>query len=251
MRALGTSGGDGNVQGDALIGIADAKVRNRAVKAAEQAKLTVIAAGSAEDIVRECEEMRPTIIVADLGPGGMSGADLCRRLRQLTYAPIIMVANGEEDVERVIALEVGADNVVDQDVGPGVLTALLKSMLRRVRPSEPENDRDEVAVGPLTMQRASRSAKVDGRPVDLSVKEYALLEALVQRRGHVSTKGFLLDRVWDTPPGSRDRALAVYMTRLRRKIGDDRRERALIETVHGIGYVLRAMPPIAGVGVTG
>ena len=238
------------MHGDALIGIADARLRRRVTRAAQDAKLTPISAKGALDVVRECQERRPTVVLADLGPAEMSGADLCRRLRQFTYAPIIMVANGEDDVERVIALEVGADNVVDDDIRPDVLTALLRSAIRRTRPQSLPDDGQDVAVGPLTVQRASRSAKVDGQPIELSAKEYALLDALVQRRGHVLTKDFLLDRVWETPPSSRDRALAVYMTRLRRKIGDDQRDTALIVTVHGIGYTLRpiaAPPSTAGV----
>ncbi len=233
------------MQGDALIGISDAKVRRRAVKCAAEAALAAIATKNAVDVVRECQDRRPTVILVDLEPLEMCGADLCRRLRQLTYAPIIMVANGGEDVERVIALEVGADNVIEPDISPAVLTALLKWAVRRARPAPAPSDGDEVAVGPLTVERASRSAKVDGLPIDLSAKEYALLEVLVQQRGHVLTKDFLLERVWDTPPNSRDRALAVYMTRLRRKIGDDHRDDALIVTVHGIGYRLRAAPPVS------
>lgn len=228
------------MQGEALIGIADARLRRRVVQAAQEAELAAIATRGAVEVVQECAQRRPTVILVDLGPAEMCGADVCRRLRQLTYAPIIMVANGEEDVERVIALEVGADTVVDNDVAVAVLAALLRSAVRRARPSRDAGDGDEVVVGPLTVQRASRSALVDGRPVELSVKEYALLEALVQRRGHVLTKDFLLERVWETPPGSRDRALAVYMTRLRRKIGDDQRHDPLITTIHGIGYTLRA-----------
>ncbi|MGD8240190.1 MAG: response regulator transcription factor [Armatimonadota bacterium] len=232
-------------QGDALIGIADARLRRRITRAAQQAQLSAVTASSAMDTVRECGDMRPTVIVADLGPVEMSGADLCRQLRQHTYAPIIMVANGEEDVERVIALEVGADTVVDMDVGSEVLAALVRSAVRRAQPASVASDGDEVTVGPLTVDRSSRSARVDGCPIELSVKEYALLEALVQRRGHVLTKDYLLERVWETPPSSRDRALAIYMTRLRRKIGDDARAEALIQTVHGIGYTLRAPHPAA------
>jgi DNA-binding response OmpR family regulator len=232
-----------------LIGISDSKVRRRALKCVGEAALEAVMAKSAVDVVRECQDRRPIVILVDLEPPEMCGADLCRRLRQLTYAPIIMVANGGEDVERIIALEVGADNVVDEDIAPEVLTALLKWAVRRARPAPAPSDGDEVAVGPLTVARASRSAKVNGLPVELSAKEYALLETLVQRRGHVLTKDFLLERVWETPPSSRDRALAVYMTRLRRKIGDDQRDDALIVTVHGIGYTLRAAPPIPTAGV--
>ena len=231
------------MQGEALISIGDSKLRRRVTKAVEQAQLAAVPTRTAAELVQECRERRPTVILADLGPPGMCGADLCRRLRQFTYAPIIMVANGEEDVERVIALEVGADSIVDNDICLEVLAALLKSAVRRTQPATPLVDSEEVAVGPLRVQRALRSASVDGHPIDLSAKEYALLDALVQRRGYVLTKDFLLDRVWDTPPNSRDRALAVYMTRLRRKIGDDQRNDALIVTVHGVGYTLRAAGP--------
>jgi DNA-binding response OmpR family regulator len=187
----------------------------------------------------ECGRSQPDAVVADLTLPDMAGVDLCRRLRQLTYAPIIVVTDRHDEVEGIVALEVGADNLLFRPLSRAVLTATVRAALRRARLRTPHQRRAPLRAGPIMVDREGRSVRVDEQPVHLSPKEFDLLELLVERPGRVLSKSFLLERVWNLPGSRDDRTIAVHVARLRKKIGDHRRRRGLIVTVPGVGYVLR------------
>jgi len=200
--------------------------------------MEAVVAGTAAEGMSRCLETEPAIIVADLDLPDMAGVEFCRRIRDLTLAPLIIISSDGDEMERVIALEVGADTVMQKPLLPLVFGAMLKRVLRRAggQPAVPEN---VITAGALQLDCDSHVATVEGRHVELAPKEFALLEALVRRPGYVVSKEFLLSRVWRQPPASEDRALAVHMARLRRKIGGGGRSNKLIVTVPGVGYVFR------------
>jgi DNA-binding response OmpR family regulator len=200
-----------------------------------------IVSGTGAEGISQCLIAEPAVIVADLDMPDMGGAELCRRIRELTYVPLIMLSADGDEMERVIALEVGADTVMPKPVPPLVFGAMLKRALRRAG-AEPPVSEHVIRAGPLHLDCDSHTARVDGHRVQLGPKEFALLEALASRPGYVLSKHFLLERVWKQLPTSEDRALAVHISRLRRKIRDDRRRHSLIVTVPGVGYVFRREP---------
>ncbi len=200
--------------------------------------MNAVVSGTATEGITQCLVAEPEIIVADMDLPDMGGAELCRRIRELTFAPLIMISTNGDEIERVIALEVGADTVMDRPVPPLVFGAMLKRVLRRTGREIPAPDR-VIDAGSLQLDCDSHTAKVDGRLVQLGAKEFALLETLASRPGYVVSKDFLLEHVWEHPPLSEDRALAVQIARLRRKIGDRGRHNGLIVTVPGVGYVFR------------
>jgi DNA-binding response OmpR family regulator len=203
--------------------------------------MEAVVAGNAAEGMSRCIEAEPAIIVADLDLPDMAGVEFCRRIRDLTFAPLIIISPDGDEMERVIALEVGADTVMQKPVLPLVFGAMLKRVLRRAggQPPIPPN---VLVVDGLQLDCESHVAVVEGQYVQLAPKEFALLEALVRRPGYVLSKEFLLSRIWEQPPASEDRALAVHMARLRRKIGDDARNSNRIITVPGVGYVFRSDP---------
>lgn len=202
------------------------------------AGMQAIVSGTAAEGISQCLVAEPAIIVADIDLPDMGGAELCRRIREITFAPIIVVTANGDEMERVIALEVGADTIMQRPVPPLVFGAMLKRAVRRAG-GEPPMPEHVINAGPLKLDCESHTAKVDGHWVQLGPKEFALLEALVRRPGYVLSKDFLLEHIWDHRPTSDDRALAVHISRLRRKIHDEARHNNLIVTVPGVGYVFR------------
>jgi DNA-binding response OmpR family regulator len=204
---------------------------------APEYQLLMAPSGSAA--LGECGRAQPDAVVADLALPDMAGVDLCRRLRQLTYAPIIAVTDRHDEVEGIVALEVGADNLLFRPMSRAVLAATVRAVLRRARLKTPQQRRAPLHAGPLVVDREGRTVRVDDRSVHLSPKEFDLLELLVERPGRVLSKSFLLERVWNLPGSRDDRTIAVHVARLRKKIGDHRRRQGLIATVPGVGYMLQ------------
>ena len=200
--------------------------------------MQAVISGTAAEGISQCLVAEPAVIVAEMDLPDMGGAELCRRIRQLTHAPLIMISPNGDEMERVVALEVGADTVMQRPVPPLVFGAMLKRVLRRAG-CEPPPPKTVIDAGSVQLDCDSHSATVDGRWIQLGPKEFALLEALVSRPGYVVSKDFLVSRLWDHTPSSQDRALAVHISRLRRKIGDRGRHSGFIVTVPGVGYVFR------------
>jgi DNA-binding response OmpR family regulator len=199
----------------------------------------LVVATSGTTALGECSRAHPDAVLADLSLPDMAGVDLCRRLRKLTYAPIIAMTHRDDEVEGIVALEIGADNLLFTPLSRAVLSATVRAVLRRSRVRTARERAEPLRAGPIVVDKEGRTARVDDKPVALSPKEFDLLELLVARPGRVLSKSFLLERVWNMPSGRDDRTIAVHMARLRKKIGDHRRRRRLIATVPGVGYVLR------------
>ncbi len=215
-----------------------------AVTAAERSlvapeyELLMTASGTAA--LGECSRAQPDAVLADLNLPDMAGVDLCRRLRQLTYAPIIAITDRHDEVEGIVALEIGADSLLFTPLSRPVLSATVRAALRRAAVKKPNERTAPLSSGPITVDREGRTVTVDDKHVHLSPKEFDLLELLMERPGRVLSKSFLLERVWNMPGSRDDRTIAVHIARLRKKIGDKRRRRGLIATVPGVGYVLRS-----------
>jgi DNA-binding response OmpR family regulator len=187
-----------------------------------------------ELIVRD----HPDLIILDLMLPGMDGLELCRRLRSGSATqgiPIIMLTAKAEEVDRIVGLEIGADDYVPKPFSPRELVARVKAVLRRTTaPLAP--DESPVSAGNLRLDPIRHDVTKEGQTVDLSAMEFRLLEFFLRHRGRVFTRSHLLDQVWGQDRFVEPRTVDVHIRRLREKVEDDPRQPVLILTVRGLGY---------------
>jgi phosphate regulon transcriptional regulator PhoB len=180
----------------------------------------------------------PDLVVLDLMLPGLEGLEVCRRLRAepATRAiPIIMLTAKAEEVDRVLGLELGADDYVPKPFSPRELVARVKAVLRRLAVPAPASEAP-IAAGHLRLDPARHAVTKDGRAVALSAMEFRLLEFFLRHRGRVYSRTQLLDLVWGHDRFVEPRTVDVHIRRLREKVEDDPREPTLILTVRGLGY---------------
>lgn len=180
---------------------------------------------------------RPDLVILDWMLPQLDGLEVCRRLRRRSIVPILMLTARVEEVDRVLGLEVGADDYLGKPFGIRELLARVRALLRRVelmRDAGSESASPLLIDGPLRIDVGEHVASVDGRSMDLTPKEFDLLTLLVRNAGQAFARDFLLEKVWGLDYAGIDtRTVDTHVLRLRRKLGplDDR-----IETVWGIGY---------------
>ena len=188
--------------------------------------------GQAEALRRQYD-----VLVLDLMLPGRDGIEVCRQLRARIDVPIIMVTARGEESDRVLGLEVGADDYVTKPFSPRELLARIRANVRRVRGlagPAPET----ITVGKLVLDPANMTVVLDGAPVDVTAYEFSILRALAQRPGKVLSREQLLDLAKGSADLSFDRSIDVHVSRLRAKLGDDSRSPKILKTVRGVGYLL-------------
>ncbi len=196
----------------------------------------VLTASSGARGISEAAVGAPDVIVLDLGLPDMDGLEVCRRIRQWSAVPIIVLsADGTED-RKIAALDGGADDYMTKPFGMGELEARLRVALRH-RPAENGHDGPTtVTVGPLTLDLVHHEGRMDGRPLDLTAREFAFLAYLARYPNKVCTHRMILEHVWGPRYGTENHYLRVYAYRLRRKLGDTDGE--FLRTLPGVGYEL-------------
>jgi two-component system phosphate regulon response regulator PhoB len=191
-------------------------------------------AGTAAGAVDAFASVRPDLILLDLMLPDLSGTELCARVRadqRLAAVPIIMLTAKSEEIDRVVGLEVGADDYVTKPFSPRELALRVRAVLRRRAPAQ---ERARVLEhGPLRVDPESHRASVAGHEIVLTAKEFQLLVALMGRPGRVMTRERLLDEVWGSDITVTSRTIDTHLKRLREKLG---LAGGLIETVRGVGY---------------
>ena len=188
---------------------------------------------------RTLEHQRIDLIVLDLMLPGDDGLTLCRQLRASSDLPVIMLTALGDDTERIIGLEMGADDYLAKPFNPRELLARIRGVLRRS--GGDVSDSETVRFAEWTMDRTARHlVSPEGVVVNLSTGEYRLLEAFVEHPNRVLSRDQLMDIVQGRDWGPFDRSIDVQVSRLRRRLNDDARESALIKTVRGEGYVFTA-----------
>ena len=187
------------------------------------------------DGLSEFERNGADLVLLDLMLPGMSGVDVCRALRQRSSVPVIMLTAKDSEVDKVVGLELGADDYVTKPYSGRELLARIKAVLRRQ--SEPEELLPStVESGPVRMDVERHTVSVDGKSVSLPLKEFELLEMLLRNAGRVLTRGQLIDRVWGSDYVGDTKTLDVHVKRLRAKIEPDPSRPQHIVTVRGLGY---------------
>lgn len=182
---------------------------------------------------------KPTLVVLDLILPGLDGWEVCRRVRAESDVPIIMLTARGDDIDRIVGLELGADDYLTKPFNPRELVARVKAILRRVdkdrRPAAASTPETIITHGNLKIYPERRIVTVNGRPVDLRVKEFDLLVALAENPGLVFTREKLLDVVWGYDFAGETRTVDVHIAHLRHKL---KGMQPSIETVWGVGYRL-------------
>jgi two-component system, OmpR family, phosphate regulon response regulator OmpR len=184
-------------------------------------------------------------VVLDLMLPGIDGLEVCRRLRARSEIPILMLTARGDDMDRIVGLELGADDYLPKPFNPRELLARLAAILRRSRATPPAPE--IVRVGPLEIDRGSREVRVRGERRELTGRQFDLLLLLAERPGRVQTREQLMDALKGEPWDSVDRSIDVHISRIRQLIEDDPHHPRLVQTVRGAGYVLTPPP---GVGET-
>ncbi len=197
-------------------------------------------AGTGPGALREAKAAVPDLVVLDLMLPGLDGLEVCRRLRSeasTAGVPIIMLTAKADEVDRVVGLEVGADDYVVKPFSPKELVARVRAVLRRARPAE--GTAPVLSAGPLTLDVARHVVTLHGRPLTLTPKEFDLLHALLESAGRVLSREHLLHRVWGYARADEieSRTVDVHVRRLRAKLGDLGRR---IATVKSVGYRFEA-----------
>jgi DNA-binding response OmpR family regulator len=190
---------------------------------------SVIWVRSGEDALAELDRHPIRIVVLDIGLPGMDGFDVCREMRTRSAVPIVMLTARDDEPDRIVGLEVGADDYVTKPFSPRELLARIKAVLRR---AEPEDRHTTLELADVTLDRDSHEVDVGGRAVELTAKEFELLAYFMANVGVVLTRDTLLDRVWGVEYPGGTRTVDVHVAQIRRKL--DRPE--LIRTLRGSGY---------------
>jgi two-component system, OmpR family, response regulator RegX3 len=176
------------------------------------------------------------IVLLDLMLPEMSGTEVCRQLRQKSHVPIIMVTARDTEIDKVVGLEIGADDYVTKPFSPRELVARIRAVLRRNAGEPSEASTPTLAAGPVRMDVERHVVTVSGDTVALPLKEFELLELLLRNAGRVLTRGQLIDRVWGADYVGDTKTLDVHVKRLRSKIEPEPSSPRYILTVRGLGY---------------
>ena len=189
-------------------------------------------AETGESALDKAESQQPSLIVLDLMLPDIDGIEVCRRIRRRSEVPILMLTARDEDVDKIIGLEVGADDYLTKPFNPRELVARVKSVLRRATSDRRIDEGDEIRHGDLSINSGRREVLVGDDEIQLAPKEFDLLWELLDHRGIVLTRDQLLERVWGYTFAGDTRTVDVHVRQIRRKLGDA----SPIVTVWGVGY---------------
>jgi DNA-binding response OmpR family regulator len=198
----------------------------------------VLTAADGQAALSAVQRQRPDLVVLDLMLPGMSGLDVTRQIRAGGALPIIMLTARGEETDRVVGLELGADDYVTKPFSPRELVARVKAVLRRAQPQPTPGPADAhaITIGGLRLDAAARSVALDGQPIGLTAREFDLLLFLMRHPGQVFTREQLLDNVWGYTFASDMSTVTVHIRRLREKIERDPTNPTFLQTVWGVGY---------------
>lgn len=205
----------------------------------EEEGFRVKIAGDGVEALKEFDRKNPDLVLLDVMLPGISGIEVCQRIRMTSDVPIIMLTAKSSEIDKVVGLEVGADDYVTKPYSARELLARIKSVMRRSRSllDTPDLPIDEVmTAGEVTIDVGRHSVEVAGEPVRLPLKEFQLLAELMRNSGRVMTRSYLLERVWGSDFFGDERTLDVHIKRLRSRIATKEGAASPITTVRGVGY---------------
>ena len=180
----------------------------------------------------------PALVILDVMLPGIDGLELCRRLRQSSRVPILMLTARGDETDRIVGLEMGADDYLSKPFNARELLARIRAILRRSDGEEAADAAAPLQAGPVVVDPGARRVTVRGKEVDLTTAEFDILHALAAHAGRVLSRDQLLEKVHGPNWAAYDRSVDVHISRIRQKIGDDPRRPVLLKTVRGVGYQL-------------
>jgi two-component system response regulator RegX3 len=196
----------------------------------------VAVAATGPDALGEFNRNGADLVLLDLMLPGLPGTEVCRQIRQTSNVPVIMVSAKDDEVDKVVGLELGADDYVTKPYSPRELVARIRAVLRRG--VEPDLAPMTLESGPVRMDVERHVVTVNGSDTRLPLKEFELLEMFLRNPGRVLTRGQLIDRVWGSDYVGDTKTLDVHVKRLRTKLEPDPAEPKFLVTVRGLGYKL-------------
>jgi len=214
----------------------EANIRELAALYLEKEGFQVEAAIDGEDALARFESSPPALVVLDLMLPRIDGFEVCRRIRKVSDVPILMLTARSEDVDKIVGLELGADDYLTKPFNPREMVARVKAILRRAE-GRSRAARQVLQVANLTLDKARREVHVDGTPVQLRTKEFDLLAAFMENEGIALTREQLLESVWGYDYPGETRTVDVHVQHLRQKLAG---AKVQIETLRGVGYKLVA-----------
>lgn len=205
----------------------------------KQQGYTVVTARDGASAMAEVKRQRPDLILLDLMLPDVSGTEICRRLRRDTATqtiPIVMITARNEEIDRVVGFEIGADDYVAKPFSPRELLLRVSAVLRRTSQAEKPTDAERIVIGVMEIDVPEHRVVIEGEEAPLTALEFKLLHDLASRLGRVQSRDALLERVWGYAPGIETRTVDTHVKRLREKLGA---ARDYIETVRGVGYRMK------------
>ena len=198
-------------------------------------------AGTVAEALEKAAAQIPDLVLLDVMLPDGSGYDVARTLRESSKVPIIMLTARGEETDRIVGLELGADDYIVKPFSAREVAARIRAVLRRTGDAQqatpaPTEKAGPLEVGPVRVDRDRREARVNNEDIDLTRKEFELLELLIREAGSVISRERLIDEVWDTNWFGSTKTLDVHVSSLRRKLGDDSQNPRFIHTVRGVGF---------------
>ena len=196
----------------------------------------VLVAASGPEAIESFDNNGADLILLDLMLPGLSGTEVCRQIRLKSSVPIIMLTAKDSEIDKVVGLEIGADDYVTKPYSSRELIARIRAVLRRGELHDATDDASNLEVGPVRMDTDRHVITVNGEAIPIPLKEFELLEFLMRNAGRVLTRMQLIDRVWGSDYVGDTKTLDVHIKRLRAKIEKDPANPEFIQTVRGMGY---------------
>ena len=202
----------------------------------EHAGFAVLAAGEGHTALAMVRSAKPDLVILDLGLPGMDGLDVARTLRKDSNVPLIMLTARGEETDKLVGLELGADDYVTKPFSPKELVARVRAVLRRLEASIANAGSDIIRVADIVLDVPRMQVTVGERPVDLTPTEFQLLVTLARQPGRIFTRAQLLDAIHGVAFESYERAIDAHIKNIRRKIEPNPREPRYVLMVYGVGY---------------
>jgi DNA-binding response OmpR family regulator len=203
---------------------------------------TVYRAGSGKEALEIFASKRPDLAILDIKMPPPDGLEVLKEIRKTSKMPVIFLTSRVEEVDRIVGLEVGADDYVTKPFSPRELAARVKAILRRLTPDDQSGGgAGIVEYGPLRLDEGRYMLYVRGKPVPVGRQEFNILRTLMHRPGMVFTRNSLLDKAWGAESAVTDRVVDTHIKRIRQKIREADPKLEILETVHGVGYRMKEL----------
>lgn len=191
-----------------------------------------------------CRKMQPDIIILDIMLPDLDGFEVCRQLREFTYAPILFLSAREEETDKILGLGIGGDDYITKPFSLKEVAFRIRAQLRRKQYMEGSAEDRVLRLGRITINEKAREVLKDGRPVELTAKELQILSLLARHPNHILSKKKLYENIWGEEYMGDDNTIMVHIRHLREKLEDDPGNPVYILTVKGLGYKLATRPEL-------